>query len=529
MKFQGFIGPAYQLDSVQIDAQRCVNWYPEVIESGTGKGAQVAFLAETPGLEEFIEVGDGPIRCVHVDNVGRLWVVSGNKLYLVYYESGVLTASPVDGGDSGSFLETSTGPVKAKSSIPADGGGLNRCDTLFVDGEHIYKFIDYGTGGFTDFVKQSYDGNAHPGGDAGATQLVWADSFFIINEIDTFFEGRTNRFWVSARSSMDFDGLNFEATLAGAGALLAMESNHNDLWLFYETFSEVYVNTGNGDFPFDRVQGGYIEVGCAAEYSVAKIDGTIFWLGKSKDGTGQVFAARGLQPQRVSTHAIERTIANYGDISNASAWTYESLGHKFYVLNFDEATWVYDLSTGLWHERAYTNNGTLERHRAQYHAFHSGVIKPVVGIYPTLNIGTPTHFVSDYESNKLYILKEGVYTDNGDAITRIRTTPHLSSNLSRMTCHEFKLDMVTGVGLDGDGQSSDPKIMLTWSKDGGHTWSSENWESIGKQVGGIGEYSKRVIWRRLGMFRDIIFSVKITDPVKARLIDAFLTLEGSDS
>lgn len=52
MKLQGFIGPAYQLKSVAVDAQRCVNLYPETIESGMGKGQQVAYLRSTPGLTE---------------------------------------------------------------------------------------------------------------------------------------------------------------------------------------------------------------------------------------------------------------------------------------------------------------------------------------------------------------------------------------------------------------------------------------------------------------------------------------------
>lgn len=44
-----FIGPSYQSRSLTLDAQRCVNLYPEVDESEQGK--TVAALIGTPGLQ----------------------------------------------------------------------------------------------------------------------------------------------------------------------------------------------------------------------------------------------------------------------------------------------------------------------------------------------------------------------------------------------------------------------------------------------------------------------------------------------
>lgn len=213
-------------------------------------------------------------------------------------------------------------------------------------------------------------------------------------------------------------------------------------------------------------------------------------------------------PQRISTHVIEQKISSYAAPENATAFGYEWNGHFFYVLNFTEATWVYDLSTGVWHERAYTNSGTLERHRAEAHAYDSG---------------NDSHVVGDYESGEIYKFDDSTYDDDGDVITRLRTCPHISSTLEQIVCDKLQLDMETGVGLVS-GQGSDPQVMLDWSDDGGHTWSDEAWTSAGGQAGGIGEYSTRVIWRRLGRFRDRIFRFKITDPVKVVLIDAWLAL-----
>ena len=72
------------------------------------------------------------------------------------------------------------------------------------------------------------------------------------------------------------------------------------------------------------------------------------------------------------------------------------------------------------------------------------------------------------------------------------------------------------------------EAMLRWSDDGGHTWSNEHWESLGR----IGVYGHRTIWRRLGMtekLRDRVYEVSGTDPVKIAIMGAelFVTPTGA--
>jgi hypothetical protein len=74
----------------------------------------------------------------------------------------------------------------------------------------------------------------------------------------------------------------------------------------------------------------------------------------------------------------------------------------------------------------------------------------------------------------------------------------------------------------------DPQVMLRWSDDGGHTWSNEHWSSMGK----IGEYYRRVFWRRLGMtlkLRDRVYELSGTDPVKIAIMGAELQLSGTNA
>jgi hypothetical protein len=73
--------------------------------------------------------------------------------------------------------------------------------------------------------------------------------------------------------------------------------------------------------------------------------------------------------------------------------------------------------------------------------------------------------------------------------------------------------------------TTNPQAMLRWSNDGGSTWSKEYWVSIGS----IGRYTNRAIWRRLGMARDRIFEVSMTDPVKAVIVSANLKASSGDN
>lgn len=834
MKLEGFIGPSYLLDSANVDAQRCVNLYPETIESGAGKEAQVAYLRMTPGLELIAHVGNGPIRLVHVDSIGRIFVVSGNQIFslskradtrfiftptppgamsfantavnttsnqftitahvfftglhvrytgvgtaptpittgvdyyviridantvqlatslenalagtaidisatgnsthtltpqayvsltgvkyveinfvnssfkktahgypnglaVVFKASGQypaaisvgttyyvakrttdtfqvasslanalagtaialtdvtdawnVTLMGADGEYGGAAVVLGASSGTAKASSMSFGGDGTDSSTIFVDGSNNYLlkddagvqtlgilgqidvaqsifnintditvestenvdslvataqiaigangsnivaatgqivinfgistvdatgvetyFVDvwlhsgqtlttaelvtylnsgYASGktivandythvssivgntitpldvgalsfsggdtqdvmsAFHPEVLQAFTRVTHSGAGFGsvptATQIVWSDGYFILNEAGT------NRFWVSDLQGFNVNALSFASSEGSPDILLALAVTNRYLYALNEKTTEVYADTGNADFPFERIQGGLIEIGLAAAYSVAKVGSVLCWLGRTAEGRGIIYAADGSQPRRISTHAIEHAIAGYADPSTAKGFSYQQGGHPFYVLSFDEATWVYDFSTSLWHERAYMNSGVLERHRAEYYA---------------RDIRRDLHLVSDYETNELYQLKDGVYTDNGDAITRLRSSPHASSGLNRVFFSRFQLDMETGIGLDGAVQGSNPTVMLDWSNDGGHTWSSESWALADAGSGQIGDFRKRVIWRRLGSARDRIFRVKITDPVKVVLIGAYVDATPGES
>lgn len=124
--------------------------------------------------------------------------------------------------------------------------------------------------------------------------------------------------------------------------------------------------------------------------------------------------------------------------------------------------------------------------------------------------------VADYETGEVFYLDQEYYTDNGELISRERTTQPLhggiiSGSYEGKTVFMSRLELVleAGIGL-ATGQGVTPQVMLQWSDDGGFTWSNELWQSAGV----MGARYWRVQWFNLGAFTSRAYRFRATDPVK---------------
>lgn len=344
----------------------------------------------------------------------------------------------------------------------------------------------------------------------GAVTVAYLDGYFVFNEPNS------QKVWVtSLLDGLSVDPLDFASAEGAPDLLSSLIVTNREIWLFGTNSIEVWYDAGTPDFPLARIQGASNELGCVAPYSVAKLDNSVFWLGADARGNGVVYRSNGYTGVRASNHSVEWQIQGYVEIRDAVAYTYQQDGHFFYVLSFPSAgkTWVYDVTTQSWHERAGWSNGQFTRHRSNCQMnFNQEII------------------VGDYENGNIYAFDMDVYADNGAIQKWLRTwraLPPNANNLKRTAQHSLQLNCETGVGLNS-GQGSDPEVMMRWSDDGGHTWSSEHWTKMGK----IGVYGYRAFWRRLGMtlkLRDRVYEVSGTDSVKISIVGAELILDGTNA
>jgi len=471
------LGSGYVARSVNAADNRMVNIFPEIVPEG---GKEPAFLQRAPGLRQLVQLPTGPVRGLWTYG-GYAYAVSGTKLYQIdsnwaYVEKGTVAGTaPVNMSDNGIQLFIAAG---------ANG--------------YIYNA---NTGVFAQITDPDF---------YGAVGVGFLDGYFVYNQPNS------QKFWVtSLYDGTSVDPLDFASAEGSPDDLVTLIVDHREVWLFGTTSVEVWYNAGLPDFPLARIEGAFNEIGCQAPYSVAKLDNALFWLGRDARGNGIVYRSKGYTGVRVSTHAVEWQIQQYTTLADAVAYTYQQDGHAFYVLNFPTAntTWVYDVSTEVWHERAGWENNQFTRHRGQNQMNFADEI--VIG---------------DYVAGILYAYDMNVYSE-ADTIQKWlrswRALPTGQNDLKRTTQHSLQLDCESGVGLV-TGQGSNPQVMLRWSDDGGRTWSNEHWKSMGQ----IGQYGKRVIWRRLGMttrIRDRVYEVSGTDPVKIAIMGAELILSPTNA
>ncbi len=404
------LGSSYVVRSVNAADNRMVNLFPEIIPEG---GKEPAYLQRCPGLVLKATIGTGPIRGVY--SLGSyLYVVSGNEFYRV----------------TTSYVATYVGVVSGSGPVSMADNGTQIFIAANPDG-YIYNVS---TQAFAQITDEDFP---------GAVTVGYLDGYFVFNEPDS------QRVWVtSLLDGTSIDPLDFASAEGSPDGLVSLIIDHREAWLFGTNSVEVWYNSGEADFPLSRIQGAYNEVGCIAPYSVAKMDNRVFWLGADARGQGIVYTAQGYQAVRISTHAVEYAIQQYGNLSDATAYTYQQDGHVFYVLNFTDAntTWVYDAATEAWHERAAYDNGDFVRHRANNQARFNG--KPTLG---------------DYENGKLYEFSLDTYSDAGDTqkwLRSWRALPTGANNLKRSAHHSLQIDCESGVGLPGN-DAFDTVYLLT--------------------------------------------------------------------
>jgi|SRR5579859_853743 len=405
---------------------------------------------------------NGPMRGLYTASTGVLYAVDTNTLYWVDATWTFTALGSIPGG---------TTPVSM-----ADNG----VTLILVDGSANGWLVDLNTNTMTQIDPTS--ANPDETGFYGADKADFMDTFLILNKPNT------PLFYCSGSEATTFGALDFAGKETYADSIVTLSVIHSFIWLFGRYTTEFFFNSGGqsgGTFPFERVQGNFLNHGCAAKYSVAKGGESVFWLSQNLNGTAMVLEGTGANftASRISTHAIETAISGYSTISDAIGMFYQQEGHGFYVLTFPTAdkTWVYDATTGFWHERCWLDgNGVEHRHRMNCCAFAYG--KVVVG---------------DWENANLYALDPTVQTDFGGPMKFLRSFPHLLDEAHRLVHNRFVADLQVGDAPSGQN------VQLRWSDTRGATWGPY----VPQTMGDNGNYYTSIQWRRLGMARDRVYEL----------------------
>ena len=434
-----------------VSAQRMVNCY---LEQAPAAAKSPVAVVPSYGVASFATPGNGPLRGGCVVN-GTVYVVSGTTLYSV----------------NAAGTATSLGTIPNLDDVEVAGDGTNIVVVTATAG-----YVWNGSS-----VSQITDADF-----PGAIWVGFLDGYFPI------IEPNSGRLWINetAYTPTAWNALDFATEEGSPDDIVWALVEKREWFVFGKDSTAAYQNTGNADFPFERVPSSFMEVGIKAKRLAAKANNSVCFVGHDNI----VYRLDGYTPIRISTHAVEQALEDT-DETEFRMFGWVEGGHQMLGLKCADFCFVYDFSTQLWHERGTLGSDTWTAHFV-LHAF---------GKYLIAKDGT----------NELGKLTADLFTEWGDTL-RTECTSAAVAQENRLLPHDsLELVFETGVGTVA---TPDPQVMLQFSDDGGRTWSSEKWRSLGA----IGEYQHRCRWHRLGSSRDRVYRYAITDPVRRTLISAIL-------
>lgn len=455
----------------------CINLYPEHTDGP--KGPEISALLSCPGLTSpLFSFGPGPARGAYRAANNKMYVVSGNQVGVVDTNWNVTAIGTIN---------SSTGPVSMIDN-PTQVG--------LVDGANGWV-INKATNALTQTIPNGSTDAASP------TSACYQDGFGLVNSTDNqVYQSSYNDLSVFATSGT----ANNAFVQGNAEPVVAVADIRREAWFFKKDAVEVWINNGNPGFAFTQLQGVYIPTGCAASASVAKLGDGFAWLGEDEQGNAAVFLSVGYQAKPITTHSLVSQFQSFTTVSDAQAYSYQSGDHRFYVLTFPtaNATYVYDLMTAKWHQRASFSNGKFNREIPNCHCFFN-----------------KTHVVGDYRNGNFYALSDNAYTDAGATRKWLRSWRALPSSQPQgvpMSFDSLQVLMETGI-TPPDG--TNPQVMLRWSDDGGYLWPGQRLLPAGQP----GETTRRVITRALGSTKigtglDRIWEISGTDPIRIAITGA---------
>ena len=393
------------------------------------------------------------------------------RLHVMHREAGDAYLFAVASGS----IYRSVGP-DVTSFGAAAGSAISATDNVSMADNGVHCVISTGvTGNNLQYIAAA----------GGPTTIATVSAIRALCYMDGYLIGvknNTNEFYISDPDDATvWSATAFSTADAFPDVLVGCAAEGGLLHLFGLNHIEIWQNTGNALFPFERVPGGIIKIGLVADGNNAVVahGGRLFFPANDH----RVYTGVGTSFEPVSTPPIEHRFS-----SGIEGYISRSIdGRAFYVLDEqNDFTLAYDIDNGIWCElSSQGTDGGLEG-RACVSMFSGNSREDYYAAINTDNL-----LVIDHGA-------PGSYNDNSDSeLVRecIIVTPPISAGGRPIFFDEFMLEVETGVSsVTESGANYPPEVSLEWTDNNGSTWSNP----VYRPVGFSGEYNQRVSWCGLG-------------------------------
>ena len=423
-------------------------------------------MVRRPGLEEFVEVGTGPINGLYYwYEKDKLYIVSGKDLY-----------SMTEGGTT--------------ALIESD---LFNIDTRVIWDEAINPSRKiFGTNGG---IPVEYDGaTAQKLTDANAPQLATHlaifDTYLIANQTGT------QKIEYSNVGQPTVFSAEFAVAEAQSDDIVFVGIGWDEIVAIGKKTQEFFYD--DGSTPFMTKPGAIVQEGCIAPYSVKLIDNAWFFLNHER----RVMRLNGRQPVVLSI-PVDKVLSGLTNVTDAIGDELTVGGRGFYVLTFptDNKTIVYDYVNNQWCGEW----GSWDTLRSKYKRWRGNCITYV----PEWNV----HLVGDYVNNKIYKASLTQYQDGTDTIRSAWLTGNIDHGTSLWKRSlRLRLRIKRGEGDITDDEA--PVLMLRWRDNGNKAWKN----TLHIDLGQAGEYDFYKEIGPLGRYRSRQYEISITDDIPLTLV-----------
>lgn len=309
------------------------------------------------------------------------------------------------------------------------------------------------------------------------------------------------RFFNSGINALTFNALDIATAEAAPDNLNGLLVNRREIFLPGTQSSEIWYDAANEvGSPFSRSPDGFLSYGIAGPAAMGIQDDAIFWL--SNDKTIRLLT--GSTPQKVSQFGIDSLLQSLSQLEDCYCVPYSMEGHSFIAFNFQFSgrTLVFDVTTGEWHERESLGYGAWRASCA-------------VNWYGKQLIG-------DLRSGKIGYLDQDTFEEFGEPQKCSWQYQPIYAERSDISLRRLELAFNPGHGTT-TGQGESPLATLYKSRNGGETFTAMPMRSLGRR----GKYETRAVWWNLGMARDFVLRMEITDPVPVFATDTVIEAEGA--
>lgn len=411
---------------------------------------------------------------------GLMWV--GDRLYAVY--DGFLGV--VYRNSAGNYQVNIIGAIGGSNPVTIARNNRSPNPQVMIVGEDGAYVVE------NEVITSFYDS------DVGApTSVTFGSGYFFLTTTD-------GRIWATGINDTTVNGLDFAQAEANPDPSIRAIAKNNLLYVFGSRSLEVWSNTANAvGFPYSRANvssRGLLSFAAVAGFEDGWADVLIY---VADDRTIRML--RDYSPEKISTAAVDRFLSTV-DETTLRACVYEFEGNPIWSLSSLTGTWEFNLSTGQWHERS-DHNGA---------GWPCSVSAPAFGGW----------FFGSREGAKLYSINARGRVIDGVPLRWEAESVQGTAFPNRYRVLAGHFDVSVGVGdpAGSDLSETAPRVEVSWSDDGGATWTPPVFREVGPQ----GNYRKRISVRNAGRTgrNGRRWKVAMSDPYEAALFGGSADIAG---